>query len=264
MPSCPPLISWRRMARVPDLCVSGLMARPWQMAPRRATARRAQVAATPTGAISRHMTTNTADLPASVALLASGEGWLTGELRSDHAGEAGAVMIYRGILAGSRNSDIRQFAASHGVTEQGHLDLLETLLPPRQRSILLPIWRIAGWLTGFLPALVGPTRGLRHDRRGRDIHGPPLSGADRPFAARWTRRRAPCSARRLPGRRGASPRRGAVLDGHTARLNTGAMDADGFRRQQGGGRRGQAHLMAEDGNLLRRRLPGLRARNRVL
>jgi ubiquinone biosynthesis monooxygenase Coq7 len=38
-------------------------------------------------------------------------------LRSDHAGEAGAVMIYRGILAGSR---------------------------------------LAGWLTGFLPALVSP------------------------------------------------------------------------------------------------------------
>ena len=100
--------------------------------------------------------TTAADLPASVALLASGEVWLTGELRSDHAGEAGAVMIYRGILAGSRNPDIRRFAAAHGVTEQGHLDLLETLLSPRQRSILLPIWRIAGWLTGFLPALAGP------------------------------------------------------------------------------------------------------------
>jgi ubiquinone biosynthesis monooxygenase Coq7 len=25
--------------------------------------------------------------------------WLIGELRSDHAGETGAVMIYRGILA---------------------------------------------------------------------------------------------------------------------------------------------------------------------
>jgi ubiquinone biosynthesis monooxygenase Coq7 len=102
------------------------------------------------------MTSATADLSAAVALLAPGAAWLTGELRSDHAGEAGAVMIYRGILAGSRNPDICRFAAAHGVTERGHLDLLETLLPRRQRSMLLPLWRIAGWLTGFLPALAGP------------------------------------------------------------------------------------------------------------
>ena len=30
------------------------------------------------------------------------------------------------------------------------------LLAPAQRSRLLPIWRVAGWLTGALPALVGP------------------------------------------------------------------------------------------------------------
>jgi ubiquinone biosynthesis monooxygenase Coq7 len=98
----------------------------------------------------------TADLAADLASLAPGAAWLTGELRSDHAGEAGAVMIYRGILAGSRDPAIRRFAAAHGVTERGHLDLLETLLPPRQRSLLLPLWRVAGWLTGFLPALAGP------------------------------------------------------------------------------------------------------------
>ncbi|MBU8536817.1 demethoxyubiquinone hydroxylase family protein [Falsiroseomonas tokyonensis] len=81
--------------------------------------------------------------------------WLVGELRSDHAGETGAVMIYRGILAFARDPEIREFAARHGATEQGHLDLLEGLLPPRQRSVLLPIWRVAGWLTGALPALAG-------------------------------------------------------------------------------------------------------------
>ena len=31
--------------------------------------------------------------------LAEMPAWLIGELRSDHAGETGAVMIYRGILA---------------------------------------------------------------------------------------------------------------------------------------------------------------------
>lgn len=64
-------------------------------------------------------------------------------------------MIYRGILAGSRDPAIRAFAEAHMATEQGHLDLLDGLLPAGQRSALLGIWRVAGWLTGFLPALAG-------------------------------------------------------------------------------------------------------------
>lgn len=82
--------------------------------------------------------------------------WLISDLRSDHAGETGAVWIYRGILAVSRDAGVRAFAARHKDTEQGHLDLLEEVLPPADRSRLLPIWRAAGFLTGFLPALFGP------------------------------------------------------------------------------------------------------------
>ena len=93
--------------------------------------------------------------PIDLAVLAQTCPDLIGDIRSDHAGETGAVMIYRGILAGTRNPAIRAFAKAHLATEQGHLDLLDKLLPPRQRSVLLPIWRIAGWLTGFLPALAG-------------------------------------------------------------------------------------------------------------
>lgn len=81
---------------------------------------------------------------------------LMGDLRSDHAGETGAVMIYRGILAGSRDQAVRRLAAAHLVTESTHLALIESLLPRTARSVLLPVWRVAGWLTGFLPALVGP------------------------------------------------------------------------------------------------------------
>lgn len=80
---------------------------------------------------------------------------LIGDIRSDHAGETGAVMIYRGILAGSRDPAVRRFAEAHLATEQGHLDLLDALLPVGQRSVLLPIWRVAGWLTGYLPTLRG-------------------------------------------------------------------------------------------------------------
>ena len=81
---------------------------------------------------------------------------LIADLRTDHAGETGAVMIYRGILAVTRDADVRHFAQAHLTTESGHLVLIEALLAPPQRSRLLPLWRFAGWLTGALPALIGP------------------------------------------------------------------------------------------------------------
>ena len=40
--------------------------------------------------------------------------------------------------------------------EAAHLALIEPWLTPRQRSLLLPLWGVAGWLTGALPALLGP------------------------------------------------------------------------------------------------------------
>jgi ubiquinone biosynthesis monooxygenase Coq7 len=80
---------------------------------------------------------------------------LRGDIRSDHAGETGAVMIYRGVLAGSRDPHVRAFAYAHLAAEQRHLAIVEAMLPPGQRSLLLPLWRIAGWLTGFLPAVAG-------------------------------------------------------------------------------------------------------------
>ena len=82
--------------------------------------------------------------------------WLQQELRSDHAGEVGAVMIYRGVLAISRNSSVRQFAEAHLCTEQKHLKLMEDIVPAVGRTRLLPVWRLMGWLTGALPALFGP------------------------------------------------------------------------------------------------------------
>lgn len=80
---------------------------------------------------------------------------LVGDLRSDHAGETGAVAIYLGILALARDPQVRQFARRHLATEREHLARFDDLLPPNQRSALLPIWRVAGWLTGALPAAFG-------------------------------------------------------------------------------------------------------------
>jgi 3-demethoxyubiquinol 3-hydroxylase len=78
------------------------------------------------------------------------------DLRTDHAGEMGAVCIYQGILYFARDPEVRAFAARHMKTEQKHLEQIEAWLPKPNRSRLLPLWRMAGWLTGALPALVGP------------------------------------------------------------------------------------------------------------
>jgi ubiquinone biosynthesis monooxygenase Coq7 len=92
--------------------------------------------------------------PEVLAAVTAIDATLLGDIRSDHAGETGAVMIYRGVLAATRDPQVRDFALAHLATEQRHLAIVEAMLPPAERSLLLPLWRIAGWLTGFLPAIV--------------------------------------------------------------------------------------------------------------
>lgn len=80
------------------------------------------------------------------------------EMRSDHAGETGAIFIYKGITAVARwrqDAELLAFAKEHGDTESEHLQLLEAWLPAYRPSRLLVPWCIAGWLTGALPALFG-------------------------------------------------------------------------------------------------------------
>lgn len=80
------------------------------------------------------------------------------ELRSDHAGETGAVYIYKGIVAVAQlrgDAEMLSFAKAHGATEADHLTELERWLPASQRNLLLGPWRLAGWLTGALPAMFG-------------------------------------------------------------------------------------------------------------
>lgn len=81
--------------------------------------------------------------------------WLVAELRTDHAGETGAVEIYRGILAITRDEHLVAFARAHMQTEQSHLEEISRLVPPARRSILLPLWKLLGWLTGAIAAMLG-------------------------------------------------------------------------------------------------------------
>ena len=78
------------------------------------------------------------------------------DLRTDQAGEIGAVCIYEGILRVSRDPQLRMFAQNHLATEQKHLCQIEAWLPPTQYSRLLAMWRLAGFMTGALPAVFGP------------------------------------------------------------------------------------------------------------
>jgi ubiquinone biosynthesis monooxygenase Coq7 len=77
------------------------------------------------------------------------------DLRTDHAGEVGAVCIYLGALFITRDPVLRAFAQHHLSTERSHLTQIETWLPKNHFSLLLPLWRLAGFVTGAMPALFG-------------------------------------------------------------------------------------------------------------
>jgi len=77
------------------------------------------------------------------------------ELRCSHAGETGAVWIYRGILATRPRGEVLDFARAHVKTEQQHLAFFNELRHCYRTSLILPLWRVAGFMTGFLPALAG-------------------------------------------------------------------------------------------------------------
>ena len=81
--------------------------------------------------------------------------WLQQDMRSNHAGETGAVFIYRGILAVSRDVQVRAFAQTHLETEEKHLALISNELGVSQLSLFLPLWKLAGYLTGAIPSIFG-------------------------------------------------------------------------------------------------------------
>ncbi|MEO1250756.1 MAG: demethoxyubiquinone hydroxylase family protein [Pseudomonadota bacterium] len=95
-------------------------------------------------------------LTADAAIAETLPAWLVAELRTDHAGETGAVAIYKGALAVTKSSDIIAFSQNHLRTETSHLREIETLIEPAKRSRLTPIWWALGWITGAFPALLGP------------------------------------------------------------------------------------------------------------
>lgn len=78
------------------------------------------------------------------------------DLRANHAGETGAVAVYRGMLWATRDAQVQELAGRHIHSEQQHLELMSALLPPLRRSMLLPLWKAAGFMVGSLSARQGP------------------------------------------------------------------------------------------------------------
>jgi ubiquinone biosynthesis monooxygenase Coq7 len=79
-------------------------------------------------------------------------------IRVDHAGEYGAAQIYAGQLAvlggGPHAAELRHMQAQ----EQVHLDSFSNLIHERRvrPTVLLPVWRIAGFALGAITAALGP------------------------------------------------------------------------------------------------------------
>ena len=77
------------------------------------------------------------------------------DLRTNHAGETGAVFIYKGILLVSKDKEVIEFSKNHLLTEKNHLELIENILLDNEKSKLLFLWKFLGLLTGLIPALIG-------------------------------------------------------------------------------------------------------------
>jgi len=87
--------------------------------------------------------------------------WLIGELRSDQAGETGAVHIYKGALYALEQNlkntepseyqkDLLEFCKCHSQTEQSHLDAVNAMLPPQHHTKLLKLWELFGFTLGYV------------------------------------------------------------------------------------------------------------------
>lgn len=82
-------------------------------------------------------------------------------IRVDHAGEYGAVQIYRGQLAVFRKSEAKDHVArlieEMEAGEREHLQTFDRLIAERgvRPTIMAPLWRVAGFGLGAVTAMMG-------------------------------------------------------------------------------------------------------------
>ena len=76
--------------------------------------------------------------------------YLLPHFRSNHAGETGAVYIYKGILmAVSNDPEIRKFPLEHLITETQHLNIIEQVLEKKNISKLIIFLEIS-WFFNWI------------------------------------------------------------------------------------------------------------------
>ncbi len=80
---------------------------------------------------------------------------MTGWIRSNHAGEYGAVWIYLGVKSVFWNKKIQNKSKEYHQTEKNHLIVMSHILPKKNYSQLFALWRILGFGLGFFSALLG-------------------------------------------------------------------------------------------------------------
>ncbi len=78
-------------------------------------------------------------------------------IRVDHAGEFGAVQIYKGQLDVLRGTKCAEMIEHMYDQEKGHLATFETYMRERgiRPTLLSPVWRIAGYALGAITAQMG-------------------------------------------------------------------------------------------------------------
>ena len=78
-------------------------------------------------------------------------------IRVNHAGEYGAVRIYKGQLAALKNSSQAPLIQHMESQEKEHLQLFTQLIHERQirPTVLQPLWHVGGFMMGYLTGLLG-------------------------------------------------------------------------------------------------------------
>jgi len=78
------------------------------------------------------------------------------DLRTDHAGETGAVAIYSSLLRIYKRQEVVSFARRHLETEVRHLETFNQWVPEGRRSRLVFLWRMGGSFLTWITTLFGP------------------------------------------------------------------------------------------------------------
>lgn len=78
-------------------------------------------------------------------------------IRVDHAGEYGAMRIYQGQLAATKDPRTKALISHMQEQEQRHLAFFEEEMKSRKvrPTVLLPLWHYGSYALGFVTALMG-------------------------------------------------------------------------------------------------------------